>query len=171
MPDVNSVVADSLASILAINTKIERLNEEAKTERQKALAPFLEALAKSGEVSAIIVRGYTPGFNDGEPCEHSADVFVNIEEIYGEDLQDTDAGGNLPEELFEELSYGSADANRELCTKFGHVYDKPSAEIMNAIRTLIFATAEEENSTNYFLSYVLKDGKFEIASGEYDCGY
>lgn len=186
MTQLNSVVQSSLAGILGINENIARLQAEAKVARKAAIEPFLEALAASGEVSLIVVRGSTPGFNDGEPCEHSADMFVNVKSAKEEDLHDGDLGFELPEELIEgladEVSYekpsykrvineGALAANVALCKEHGHVYAEPSAEVMKALRAVIFDTAEEENGTNYYVSYVLKDGKFEVDTGHYDCGY
>lgn len=179
------IIATSLASINAINERITRLQEEAKLERQKALEPFLAELAASGEVSLIVVRGYTPGFNDGEPCTHGADVYINISDIVHEGIADS-IGLDLPENLEDEILYekrwnsetrnydideGILKRNREVCAAIGHVYDKPSAEIVGAINALIFETAEEENETDYYVAYVLKDGKFEMTSGDYECGY
>jgi hypothetical protein len=186
MTQLNSVVQSSLAGILGINENIARLQEEAKVARKAAIEPFLDALAASGEVSLIVVRGSTPGFNDGEPCEHSADMYVNIKSAVSEDLHDNDLGFELPEELVEGLKKESTwdrvardyivdhtafAANVALCKEHGHVYSEPSADIMKALTAVIFDTAEEENDTNYFVTYVLKDGKFEVTTGEYDCGY
>lgn len=186
MTQLNSVVQSSLAGIIGINENIARLQEEAKTARKAAIEPFLAALAASGEVSLIVVRGSTPGFNDGEPCEHSADMFVNIKSAKEEELDEGDLGFELPEELAEGIKQEQTwnretrshvvDAtaladNIALCREHGHVYAEPSADIMKALTAVIFDTAEEENDTNYFVTYVLKDGKFEVNTGEYDCGY
>jgi hypothetical protein len=61
--------------------------------------------------------------------------------------------------------------NIDLCQRLGHVYEKPSQEMMDAISMVIFDTAEEENGTDYYVAYVLKDGKFEVSRGDYECGY
>lgn len=180
MTELNTVVSDSLAGILAINKNIEDLVQEAKKKRQDALEPFLEALAASGQVSVIYVRGYTPGFNDGEPCEHSADCWVNLEQLHGDYLLD-DGGeefglnldfDSLDEDFQSEQTIpGAKEANIALATKLGHIWTPPSAEILNAIETLIFQTVEEEEDTDYWVSYILEDGKFVRRSGDYDCGY
>lgn len=181
MNSLDATVTESLSAIQGINAEIARLAEEAKAARKKAIEPFLESLAKSGEVSIIVVRGYTPGFNDGEPCEHSADFFVNVKSVWGDDS----VGVDLPSDLIDGLEpegkwvkdegYKTDEAilanNIALCQKHGHVYLEPSAEIMKAISNVIFDTAEEENETNYYVTYLLKDGKFEVHSGHYDCGY
>lgn len=185
MTGLNSTVATSIAALTTIGEGIKRLQEEAKAARQNALQPFLEALAASGQVSMIVIRGSTPGFNDGEPCTHSADIFVNMGEIIRDEVCDS-IGLELPDELVDgiqweknwshekreyEIDQARLESNRELCREHGHVYDDPSPEIAGAINALIFETAEEENGTDYYVAYVLKDGKFEMTSGEYDCGY
>lgn len=187
MTTLNATVETSLATIRDIGENIAKLQEEAKTARQQAIEPFLEALAESGEVSLIVVYGYTPGFNDGEPCEHSADFHVNIQQAKDDDCFDRGVG--LDDEEYEwvgelklESSYnyttksydidsGALAHNEKLCAEHGHVYKAPSEAIMRAIGDVIFQTAEEENGTDYYVTYVLKDGKFERDSGEYDCGY
>lgn len=186
MTHLSETVGSSLDAIRGINAKIAALREEAKSERQKALEPFLAALAASGEVSLIVVRGYTPGFNDGEPCEHSADFWVNVKECMSNDAHEDRFGFELSDEIVDGIEsedtydrearrYVTNPAilknNIDLCAKHGHVYQEPSKQITDAIRELILATAENENSTNYYVSYVLTDGKFEINTGEYDCGY
>lgn len=190
MTDINHMVGAGLTEIYAIDQKVQALLEEAKTLRQQAMQPFLDALAASGEVSLIIIRGYTPGFNDGEPCEHSADFNVNFrqvtdEEWIGPDSSD-DFGVEVDDEFWEgwrqERTYdatlgryvddtGAVTANRKLCASIGHVYDAPKKEILDAIRTLIFDTVEAEQDTNYYVTFILKNGKFEREDGEYDCGY
>lgn len=177
----------AVSDVSRISNEMTALKEAAKEARAKAVEPFLDALAASGLVSAILVRGYTPGFNDGEPCEHTADIWVNIEQLAGDCiLEDDDYGLDVPEELIEGLQetrrYNSPtrsfddfpDAVREntdLCARFGHVWAAPPTEIMVALNQLIFTMEEETNGTNYYVTYILKDGKFERSSGDYDCGH
>lgn len=187
MTTLNAVVENSLSNIRGINANIVRLQEEAKAARQAAIEPFLEALAASGTVSLIVVWGYTPGFNDGEPCEHSYSYAVNIQDAKSEDLFERgsmglgdleELGGGLKSERqwssakggYEEFPNAIAD-NIALCEAHGHIWAKPDAEIMRAINEVIIQTAEEENGTDYYVSYILKDGKFEVVRGDYDCGY
>ncbi|POO54365.1 hypothetical protein CPJ18_02385 [Agrobacterium rosae] len=186
MTAINEAVTSSVSAIREINENIARLKEEAKAARSAAIDPFLNVIAESGEVSLIVVRGSTPGFNDGEPCEHSADLFVNVKRAKEDELYDGYLGFELPSELIDglkdEVSYekpsyrrvineGALAHNEALCREHGHVYAEPSAEIMSAITDVIFDTVEEENGTNYYVSFVLIEGKFVKFSGEYDCGY
>lgn len=185
MTALNEVIATSLSEVRNINAHIVAMQEQAKAARKSAIEPFLDALAASGEVSLIVVYGYTPGFNDGEPCEHSADFYVNIEQAKDEDLFDRDLDLNIGDwtgELEDLRTWeratgrfndnpGAFERNVALCAKHGHVYKAPSKTIRDAIRDVVFNTMEEENDTNYFVTYVLNDGKFEVNTGEYDCGY
>jgi hypothetical protein len=185
LTELTAVATKTLEDILAINKNIEALQKQASDARQAAFEPFLAELAKSGQVSHIVIRGYTPGFNDGEPCEHSADYWVNVRAIVGDDMHEDDAYGfSLPEEVLEGLQDerswdggryvdhpGAVEHNTKLCAEHGLVYGQPSGEIMSAIGTVIFDTIEEENETDYFVSFVLVDGKFERFDGDYECGY
>lgn len=187
MTAMNAAIESSLNSIYAINEKVTKLQDEARAERQTAVEPFLEALALSGQVSLIVIRGWTPGFNDGEPCNHSTDVYVNIGEITAEEIHEYgDFDFELPDELVDNLKqervYNAekrcyeedADAlahNIALCREHGHEFQTPSKDVMAAIDTLLVETADEEFGTDYYVVYQLKDGKFERSSGEYDCGY
>lgn len=185
---LNDAVEKSLSTIREIDEKVAKLQEEAKLARQAAFEPFLESLAASGEVSLIVIYGYTPGFNDGEPCEHSGDFFVNIAQAKSDDCFERGIDALEGEEfewieqLQKESSYnyatrsydintGAMAHNEKLCAEHGHVYKAPSDEIIKAINDVIFETCEEENGTDYYVVYILKDGKFERHSGAYDCGY
>lgn len=168
---LNAATETSLANIRNIGLDIARLTQEAKEARKAAIEPFLDALAASGEVSLIVIYGYTPGFNDGEPCTHSGDYLVNILDLQEScDLDNDKFNLELPEELVEGLMNNRGD-DAALCAKHGHVHKHPSADIMDAIANVVFETAEEEHGTNYYVAYVLKDGKFLMNSGEYDCDY
>lgn len=186
MTALNAAIAASLANIGTINENIARLRDEASAARKAAIEPFLEALAASGEVSLIAIWGYTPGFNDGEPCEHSADFVVNIEQAQNNDAFDMGIGLDDDFEWAGELrrvsswdssardykdNPGAFEHNVKLCAENGHVYKKPSDEILKAISNVIFDTVEEEEGTDYYVAYILKGGKFERVEGEYYCGH
>jgi len=175
-------VAETLINLRTIGAEVAELQRKAKEARKAALEPFLAELAKSGEVSIITVRGYTPSFNDGEPCEHGSDFWVNIGQHWGDEV---DMTSDL-EEIFEGLqktyvyerpSYTRIDipeaieANRKLCAVHGHVFDTPSDEIMQAISAVIYDSIEEDFGTNYYVTFILKDGMFERYEGDYDAGY
>lgn len=168
MTALNAAVESSLTTIRSINENIAKLQEEAKAARAAAVEPFLDALAASGEVSLIVIWGYTPGFNDGEPCEHSSDYVINVDDAMSEDIFDRDMG---LEELGEKLQDDDGDITAESCRAAGHVFGRASDTIRKAIKDVIFDTVEEEEGTDYYVAYVLEDGKFVKREGEYTCGY
>lgn len=173
--DLSDVVAKSLTEISAIGDNIAALAEQAKQARLDAMKPFLDVLAKSGLVSIITVRGSTPGFNDGEPCEHSYETFVNIadhanEEIDTKYIKDAkDFYGTLESKYTDEE--GWEERNRVKCAAIGHIYDQPEKKVVDAIETLITETVDNDNGTDYQVTCVLKDGAFEVHTDSYDCGY
>ena len=165
-----------------IAAEVQELQRTAKEARKAALQPFLDELAKSGTVSIITVRGYTPGFNDGEPCEHSADFWVNVEQHWGDEVDETGDLNEIFEGLQDTYTWNSLnrtrtdlpeaiEANRKLCVEHGHVYDAPSKEIVDAIKAVLFDSIEEDYGTDYYVTFTLKDGKFVRDEGDYDCGY
>lgn len=167
-------IQDTLNNLKAISDEVAELQRKAKEARKAALEPFLDELAKSGTVSIITIRGYTPSFNDGEPCEHSASFWVNIKQHAKDEI---DQNGEL-EDVFGALQGSSwrptekdKAANRAICAEHGHVYDEPSKEIIDAIAAVIFDSIEEDYSTNYYVTFTLKDGKFVREEGDYDCDY
>lgn len=188
------ITAPTLTNLTAIAAEMTALQERAKAARKEALEPFLAALAASGLVSVIVVRGYTPSFNDGEPCEHSADFYVNVDQLFQDDLLESDdyGLGSLVEDEHDEAdgewfkrsyryehvngAYTRVDIpdalehNTALAAKHGHVWAAPDAEVLKAIGELIFNTEEEDNGTNYYATYILEDGKFVRREGGYDCG-
>lgn len=188
MNKLSDAAAAALAEVKIIGNEIAALQAKAKQRRLDAMQPFLDSLAASGAVSLIVIRGHTPGFNDGEPCEHSADFWVNGQQIGGDEVLSYGLDGfdTEPFEFLEELESthtwnnverkseevpGAVERNVKLCADHGHVYLPPSADILKAIEELIFNTVEEDSGTDYYVIYVLKDGKFEVFKGDYDCGY
>lgn len=173
-------IQDTLNNLKQIGNEVQELQRKAKEARKAALEPFLEALAASGEVSIITVRGSTPAFNDGEPCEHSADFWVNVQQHIENDVDMTSDLEDIEVEDYqtwdrEQRQYrdipGAIERNTAACAEHGHIYDKPSDEIMQAISAVIFDSIEEDFGTDYYVTFILKDGKFVRDEGDYDCGY
>lgn len=175
-------IQETMTNLKKIGDEVAELQRKAKEARKAALEPFLDELARSGTVSIITVRGYTPGFNDGEPCEHSANFWVNVVQHWDDEVDETYELGEIFEELQNTHKWDrenrrrvdlpeAIEANRKLCAEHGHIFDAPSKEIIDAISAVIFDSIEEDYSTNYYVTFTLKDGKFVREEGDYDCGY
>lgn len=95
----------------------QKKHEEAETVRQKAREQYLtESIGRLfgflPALEQIIVKGYTPGFNDGEPCTHSQmDPYINGVDEYGDRDEDDDSDGEESDN--DEDSDGATDADAE----------------------------------------------------------
>ena len=179
-------IQDTLNNLKAIGDEVKALQAKAKKARTEAMEPFLQALADSGKVSLIVIRGYTPGFNDGEPCEHSSDFYVNIEEIANEEILgygfeglpfDTEWLEDIPSTKkyvagrgYEPIVEGLMEAEK-ICAEHGHIWYTPDEEIISAISSVIYETIEEDFGTDYWVIFTLENGKMVRYEGHYDCGH
>lgn len=106
---------------------------------------LLEWLESEKTVSIITIRGYTPSYNDGEPCEHSSTCYVNLSEHSYEEIE-------VPEDVIQ-------------------IQECPDSQTISLIEKYIHAFVEKEFGTNYLVQYVLRNGHFERTYQEYDAGY
>lgn len=187
----------------AIQTAIKDVQEKEAAllkTLSDAVVPVFEAIAATGEVDIIYVYGYTPGFNDGDPCEHSTTVLTNLGEIFGEEKQEEyflseefdledDEVGELLEGLDnvpyvsrytdgvtdEQIAQYEADKkvfHDELSKALGVRWESPAdADISKALETIVVPSLDREFGTNYQVLYRLKDGQFVRTDDEYECGW
>lgn len=182
-----------LAPIRALTTAIADLNTQAEQAiaavdkaREEASKKLLDHLAATGTVSIILIRGMTPSFNDGEPCTHSYDFWVNIEGI--QESETIEECSDNPEEFafladLKADSYydrqtmsshevlGARAHNREMSAANGHVYDCPPDEVMQAIGDIIAPAVDKAEGTDYWVSFILRDGVFVREDGTYQSDY
>lgn len=175
---------DIVKDLKTMAANIAKIEAEARKMREDAVIPFLDQLAALGTVSVITIRGSTPGFNDGEPCVHSQDIFVNGQGHFdGYDL--IDEGGwaaDLEEDFVPEYHYNSEtrtqdhnpvalEANRAGAASIGHIWDLPDQGISSAIEMILGPHFDQLYDTNYYVQITFKDGKPIVDNGHYDCGY
>lgn len=157
--------------IIQIRADVEAATQAATLAKRTARIPLLEAIAESGEVGIFVYRGYTPGFNDGEPCEHGYDWYVNLKEIQYEEILDYGFGG-LPEEvttlaeMIEEQEYDL----EEISEKLRLPIEKPSNEIYKGC-ALLADLLDDEHPTNTWHIYLFRDDNYVEFTGDYDCGH
>ena len=166
----------------------------------EAVTPVLDAIAATGEADMIYIYGYTPGFNDGDPCEHGTTVLVNLGELFGEEKTEEyfvagefDLESEEIAELLEELeaipyvsrysdnvteeqlaAYDAAKnvVHDKLSKAIGIRWESPAdADIETAIETIVVPALDREFGTNYQVLYRLKDGAFVRSDDEYECGW
>jgi len=127
-------------------------------EANEAFLPLVgEFLDEVSDLSYIVVRGYTPGFNDGDPCVHSQDIGNSW---YGVDeCLDEEGAENYAKEAF-----GVDLPNNPEDTKSWAAVER----FFGAFEDLL----EQTHGTNWqLLFYKDKDGKMQMEQDEYDCGW
>ena len=152
----------------------QKKHKEAESERAKArklclhesigrLFGFLPAL------NQIIIKGYTPSFNDGDPCTHSQmDPYINGTDEYG-DRDDDDSDGDEEESDKEEDSDGEAD-NDEAAPEPLELTNEDRELVSSEMNTLA-DMFESVLGTNWKLTIERqKDGTISWEQEDYDCG-
>ena len=133
--------------------QLKELKEEINKILEKGITQFLEPWADTETPIYIYIQGYTPSFNDGEPCTHSSTEY-NKNEIIEDILE---YNGDLFGEIGEEELLASADWPTD-------------PEFQEAIEGVHEALGYEYG-TDYHLLITLKDGQVSYVRDHYDCGY
>lgn len=144
------------------NAANQALREALQTDGTLVVQEFFADLfARHPGFKRAVVFGFTPSFNDGDPCYHSCEVYVGYKNIYSGvayyDYQDhteseaffTDDGEiDNPNEGCLTLK----EAKKEICSWediFERLYD-----------------------TNFIVKVqLLEDGEVSVEVDEYDCGH
>lgn len=141
-------------------------NAGRKEAAQKNVNEVLSVLfAEIPSLDQIRVRGWTPGFNDGDPCTHIQEVAVGDYDPWGT-FDDNDEDEDEDEEDGEK-SKDDQDVNDEDHPE--HLAYKKAHKIVEALDD-DFATLF---NTNFELSISRSDAKlgFTIHEDDYYCGY
>lgn len=143
------VVAGSMDDLLAAQEKYQQEEAERQKVRQDAFFNMLGSLF--GAVPALMhikVQGYTPGFNDGDACEHSqCEPYLNGRGEY------------------------SGDNDEEIVGKYEALSDADYDNVCSIISGLddVF---EATFGTNWEITIERQqDGYITWKNEDYDCGY
>jgi len=135
---------------------------------------FKDAAKELGEKYgnfAVYIQGYTPDFNDGEPCEHSTCYSICDKyktNPYGDFLfwlnDACDVGYDDEEETKNFLEID----NENLTSINSHLADNP--EFKEDI-SILEEAATAILTTNFIVKLKYKDGEVTYEHDDYDCGY
>lgn len=119
-----------------------------------ALFDFFPAL------NEIVLRGYTPGFNDGEPCTHSMEEpYLNGRNNCGDTMRSRYESDDEDEE---------GDENDRQVDALSKPDRKVIAKILGGMTDAIGFLYD----TNFEVTATRKaDGSVTVEKGYYDCGY
>lgn len=145
--------------------------EQLKSINEDFLKESIKEIGNKFGNFAIFIRGYTPSFNDGEPCEHSSYYSLCIgskESSYtGSNykwfkLDDCEASEN--EEIAELL-----ECNFDNFTSINsHLGD--NEDFLGDIEILI-KIVDEAYNTDFEVKIKFKDGDITLEHDDYYCGY
>lgn len=136
------------------------LNRQIAENGRKFIAEiFKEIFNKHEGLKLVVIRGWTPGFNDGEPCNHSQETFV---------------GRCSWREYLDFEDYSAVAEYFE--------YDEETGEHINSACKTLDEVAEEVEVyaelvervfyTNFLVQVCLDDeGDVKVIEDEYWCGY
>lgn len=144
-------------------------NERKKIAEGNIHEALTTIFAELPAVNIVAIRGYTPGFNDGDPCTHSQQVAVDIydpEDIFYS-LHDYDGKYNDIISLFTSRNMLGWGTNLEEQTDPHIINIIKAAKILNALEG-DFSTLHDTN----FMLTIKRDGEsFTIDKDFYDPGY
>lgn len=121
--------------------EIKRLNEYILSLRIKEADIILSEL---DEVKAFIVVGYTPDYNDGEPCEHIEFLLYGKNEIEDENFEN-----RFDYSISDDITY----RNRYI------------------VETVFSDICRRKYEDNYEVIYEKVNGKWKYQANDYNCGY
>jgi hypothetical protein len=164
-------------SILNIlKQKKEELDQLMENSLELAVKDIFDSMP---EFNGFVVIGYTPGFNDGEPCEHTGIILLNDMEYdnnyncFTSDLPDNgyefEEGGEIVE-FFEVVT----DENTK---SFSHINDQMSKAQFRELEKN-FEIIDMLFSKSYGTDYLVKVKRdpsakngVSMVNEYYDCGY
>lgn len=141
----------SADEILAFYNQCAKDIHEIEQRRNSSLQGDLGALFVAfPALDSVVLRGYTPGFNDGDPCyHHTCEPIVN---------------GRDPDEYDDEDEEEGAEP----------VPSKLSKEDEEAIRVILSGMDDAVHDiydTNYEVTVTRTADGITLANDHYDCGY
>lgn len=143
----------------------EAILAKLKEEESKNFKSFLKELfLEYPEVKRLIWEGYTPSFNDGDPCTHSEELYINwtereLDDSY--DYEDEDEERGRLQFYWNEILNFEGEAPPE------------EVAIDSDLRQILynFNYVEDNYNTDYIVQFYMKDGEVVEKYEYYDCGY
>ena len=134
--------------------ELKKLREKIDDILDRGVEQFLLPFADTEKPIYIYVYGYTPCFNDGDPCTHSS---------YAEDKD-----GILADDIIEYSSGIFGDLTRS------DVYDSadwPETEEFKEAIKAVKEVLDYKYDTDYQVLITIKDKNVCCIKDDYDCGY
>lgn len=153
--------------------------------RRETLADIGALFSAFPDLNSISICGYTPGWNDGDPCRHSQlDPYLNGYNLWGRDGDDEDwdeEEEDWGEEEKDEDSENSflleienireeRDRNRENKNASTRLSDN-DFEVITSVIAGMADVLEKIFDTNWKLVFQRTENGVEFKEDRYDCGH
>ena len=155
--------------------EITRMAAEQKAARGTLFSQFTARIFEEfPNLNRVVVQGYTPGFNDGDPCTHSQQTYVSVSDF--SDFHESDEEDS-PVEYVSGLSENYRECYRLKEGADGFPFNTDlTAEELEQVRTAFDAfgeAIEDLYTTDFTLTWKRSndDGKVTFAHDHYECGY
>lgn len=151
-----------LNKIKETTKQIAEAQEAYKNAVKDAVEPTLDHIAKEygDKIDLITILGYTPGFNDGDPCEHGSDYGFGFEWLANYGLED----------VVEDLVEDEEDVEQKIEELMSKEVVVPE-ELKNFVGQVLDPFYKEKHETDYIVYIFFENGTYRIVEDEYDCGY
>lgn len=147
-----------------IKAKLETLRSRYEADSKDLFNEFIDQVFQENpELHRIVVRGWTPGFNDGDPCVHSQDVMVSTSSFpyhgEGEHLFTYEEGYKFT---------GSPDERREVNADLDDNVAGEIEAILHGFEDYLYRIY----NSNWVIEWRRQDnGHVGYSKDEYQCGY
>ena len=152
---------------------IEQARKDALSNAETSLADvFKEFFQRHEGMKKVLFIGYTPSFNDGEPCLNSSDVANGL---YSRQIRD-DSYRIICDDYSHYKKYKQffdlVVTEEGGIVSFANDQFKGDVAAMNTDLETIIQVIDMLYATNYEVKVSLRDdGSVELIHEEYDCGY
>ena len=155
--------------------RLKELEKEINDILDKVIDEFFIDYKDSSLPLLIYIKGYTPYFNDGDPCEHSASGWVGLNEIIWDDIFDSSCYmfQHFFDKDIEEMSFDwDYDTRTVKCDDidFDKFAEKPEG-IDELINFLIIPSLDKRYKTNYEVLITCHNGKVTVVHEDYEPSY
>lgn len=130
------------------------------------ITDLLTELKKFEGLNKIIIQGYTPSFNDGDPCEHwSTAYFANEDLSEVVEWESHNEWLGIPDDLDYDEMMGFIEQHPI------NTYDKIQSTAITHIISDLEVLMEEKYDTNFVITIDLTGETPVLKKSHYDCGY
>lgn len=164
------------ATFIEVTNKIKELEAQYKKAVNDAAAEVTAEILKSG-IPFIVILGWTPGFNDGEPCEHSTDYMYSFDQLEDHGIELDFLSDDVQEELNDVPAWR---APQEVKDAYDSDFNKISGydfrirnkDVESAIDNVLIPAFDNAYGTNYKITiWRDSDGVVHLEQDDYECGY